>query len=124
MIIVLCKLGRSFSGEPNLKGYIFCARGSTFNNLRDNSNSHSNLITDVHPKGGGGFQDSGRKWTWGEGGFWGSGCPLFRNFQILLCPKSYTFEIKVELLPFMGQNGKLVYGETNVFKFSSSTERI
>ena len=79
MIIVLCKLGRSFSGEPNLKGYIFCARGSTFNNLRDNSNSHSNLITDVHPKGGGGFQDSGRKWTWGEGGFLENGCPL-RDF--------------------------------------------
>ena len=41
-----------------------------------------------------------------------------------MCPKSNTFEIKVELLPFMGENGEMVNGETNVFKFSSSTERI
>ena len=44
--------------------------------------------------------------------------------KILLCLKSNTFEIKVELLPFIGKNGEMVNGETNVFKLSSSTERI
>ena len=51
-----------------------------------------------------------------------SGCPLFRNFQNIIIQN--PFVIKVELLAFMGENGEMINGETNVFKFSSSTKRI
>ena len=57
------------------------------------------------------------------GGVLGMDVHFLGPSKIYLCPKYNTFEIKVRLSPFMGGQSS-VNGETNVFKFSSSTETI